>query len=324
MPEPGFILVYSLCLLLAAVIGYAIRKGSTCAVAAVAEMVQRQRTRRFMSFLLCSAIVAVILIPVGWLTEGPSALLPAYRASWTSLAGGALFGLGAYLNGACNFGTIDRLGAGDTRYLFLFPGLIGGAMFTHTLTVPAAPRMPSLIAEPGLFAYLWLALCIVLIISFSIASIRHKRERATPGKPVAFYMAIIGGLTALITIALGPWHYTRIAVIGTDNPAAAQFAQITLLTGLMAAVVLGAVTAAIRDQRFALRAPTLPGALSTLLGGALMGAALRLIPGGNDGIILSGLPSLSFSALVAYGAMCVTIMALIWIPERLRRQRATG
>ena len=275
-----------------------------------------------MSFLLCSAIVAVILTPAIWIAKDESQLLPAYGLNWAALVGGAFYGVGALLNGACNFGTIDRLSSGDTRYLFLFPGLIGGAALGRMLSIETPPRTQSLIAEPGLIAYIWIALCLVLIVSFTIASIRHKRERGTPGQPVAFYMAIIGGFTALITIALGPWHYTRIAVVGTAGWEATTTGQLALLAGLLVAVFLGAVIAATRRRQFQLRAPTLAGALSTTLGGILMGASLLLIPGGNDGIILSGIPSLSLSAISAYVAMCLTIAFMIWIPERFKATRS--
>ncbi len=319
MPELRFTIIYIVCLFMAGIIGYAISKGSTCCVAAVMEMVQKRRVRRFLSFLLCSATVAIILMPIVWFDKDHTDLLPAYRLGWASLLGGAFYGIGALINGACNFGTIDRLSAGDTRYLFLFPGLIGGACLGSLLNIDTPPRTSSLIAEPGPIAYIWMALCVILLVSFTIASIRHKRERGTPGKPVAFYMTTIGALTALITIALGPWHYTRIAVVATNDWLATSAGHVAILAGLMGAVIIGALITAIREKRFKLRAPTLSGALYSTLGGALMGASLLLIPGGNDGIILSGLPSLSLSAVFAYTTMCLTIAFMILISERLMK-----
>ena len=43
------------------------------------------------------------------------------------------------------------------------------------------------------------------------------------------------------------------------------------------------------------------------LGGALMGSGSLLIPGGNDGLLLVGMPLLYPYAWVAFVAMCVAI-----------------
>ncbi len=44
-----------------------------------------------------------------------------------------------------------------------------------------------------------------------------------------------------------------------------------------------------------------------LLGGALMGAGSMMIPGSNDGLLLTGLPLFWPHAWVAFGVMCATI-----------------
>ncbi|MEM7660976.1 MAG: YeeE/YedE thiosulfate transporter family protein [Pseudomonadota bacterium] len=325
MPLDTETLIYIVSLLLAAIIGYAIHRGSTCAVNAVAELVLQGRPRRFLSFLLCSAVVALVLLPAAWSStwrwEG---LLPVYSASWLSIAGGALFGVGAVVNGACNFGTINRLGCGDTQYLFLFPGLFVGAAIGPLLGFPHPGSATSFVDHVTPVAIGWIMLCVAMAVVFAFASIQRKRARGTPGRPIAFYLSIIGLLGALITLAVGPWHYTRIAVAASSNPSLDVLVEIAPLAGLLAAVVAGSVFAGIRKRTFKLCAPTLMGSLSCLAGGALMGAAILLVPGGNDGMVFSGIPSLSPSTAIAYPAMCLTIAILVWVPNRLSRKAAAS
>ena len=53
----------------------------------------------------------------------------------------------------------------------------------------------------------------------------------------------------------------------------------------------------------------------------MMGSAASLVPGGNDAMLLSGLPSLGLHALLAYPAMLVTQLAMLWGLRQWRRPR---
>lgn len=322
MPFETETLLYTLALAFAATIGYAIHRGSTCAVNAVSELVLQGRPRRFLSFLLCSAIVALILLPAAWTSERWQDLLPVYSASLLSLAGGALFGIGAVVNGACNFGTINRLGCGETRYLFLFPGLFLGAALGPLFGFPGPGPATSLVDHVTPIAIGWIIVCFAMAAIFAYASIRRKRARGTPGRPIAFYLSIIGVLGASITLITGPWHYTRIAVAVSATPSIEVIDQIGPMAGLFAAVVAGSVFAGVRKGTFKLSAPTFLESLSCLAGGILMGLAILLVPGGNDGMVFSGIPSLSASTAVAYPAMCATIALMVWLPSRFGRPAA--
>lgn len=272
-----------------------------------------------MSFLLCSGIVAMVLLPAGWFSERWGGLLPSHSAAWTSAVGGALFGIGAVINGACNFGTIDKLGCGETRYLMLFPGLFVGASFGPILDLPRPDVTGSLIGDINLISIGWIVFCLAMVIAFWIASVRRKQQRGTPGKPVAAYLSVIGGLGAVITLAIGPWHYTRIAVSASENWSSSLFIEVGELIGLFCAVIVGAVIASIQKDCFRLQWPTFTGALTCFVGGVFMGTAILLIPGGNEGMIFSGIPSLSPSAAIAYPAMCATIAILVWTSSRMER-----
>ncbi|EGT3598160.1 hypothetical protein FZE62_26350 [Serratia marcescens] len=57
-----------------------------------------------------------------------------------------------------------------------------------------------------------------------------------------------------------------------------------------------------------LQLPTANGILRSVVGGTLMGIGIALIPGGNDGLILAAVPTLSPGGIVAYLLMTTTIV----------------
>ncbi len=95
--------------LCAGLMGYAIQRGATCTVAAVGEIVENRSAHRLVALAEAALWVAGGLLvgrQVGLVMHLPSGFAP---SGWT-LAGGALLGLGAWLNRACVFGAIARLG----------------------------------------------------------------------------------------------------------------------------------------------------------------------------------------------------------------------
>ncbi len=102
-------LVAALC---AAIMGFAIQRGATCTVAAVDEFVNKRRLRRLASmgeaslWVLGGLLIANALGLLGFMPAG-------YAIGATTIAGGALLGVGAYVNRACVFGAIARLGSGE-------------------------------------------------------------------------------------------------------------------------------------------------------------------------------------------------------------------
>jgi hypothetical protein len=105
----------------------------------------------------------------------------------------------------------------------------------------------------------------------------------------------------------------------------AMFASTTIIGPL--AIFAGAVTAAALGGRFVLRRVSSAQLGRSLAGGATMGFATILIPGGNDSILLSALPSLAIHAAVAYCVMLavqisLTLVATRWKIASMRRASA--
>jgi hypothetical protein len=71
------------------------------------------------------------------------------------------------------------------------------------------------------------------------------------------------------------------------------------------------VSARLMKRRFILKRPTCKTAVRRTLGGVLMGVGALLIPGGNDTLLMIGLPMGALQAALAYALFVTTVAALI-------------
>ncbi len=92
----------------------------------------------------------------------------------------------------------------------------------------------------------------------------------------------------------------------------------TSLWQISGAAILGMVCSAALRGSFRLRRIRLAAALRHGMAGVAMGAGAALIPGGNDGLILFGLPALSPHALPSWVAV------IVGVALALALMRATG
>ena len=109
------------------VMGFAIQRGATCTVAAVDEAVTKRSFRRLASIVEASLWVLgglLIAQSLHWLGTMPGG----YAVGWVTVLGGALLGLGAYVNRACVFGAIARLGSGEWAYVMTPVGFYVGCL----------------------------------------------------------------------------------------------------------------------------------------------------------------------------------------------------
>ena len=94
------------------VMGFAIQRGATCTVAAVDEVLTKRRAHRLAAMLEASLWVAGGLT-LARLADLAGSMPIGYSVSTWTLVGGALLGLGAWINRACVFGASARLGSGE-------------------------------------------------------------------------------------------------------------------------------------------------------------------------------------------------------------------
>lgn len=308
-------------ILCALAMGFLVPRSTTCAVAAVTEVLDRKRAWRFGGFALASLSAMVLLWPVAWFTGLPIHFAPLIAPSLLIFVGGLLFGVGAALNGACVFGTLTKIVSGDTSYLFVLPGLWLGALL---LGLTGLSVQPHIIANPALATFslgpalLW-ALALGLLVLLGRLFVR-KGKASKAGSMVA--IGAVGGLLYTIHPA---WNYSvAIHNFAQTILAAPQHMADGLLPWLVGAACLGGVSSTVAAGTFKLKAPSLRGALGALLGGCLMAFGLVMIPGGNDGLILFLLPSLIGSGALAYMAMNIGILAVLLLGRTFASQRMSA
>lgn len=295
-------------ILCALAMGFLVPRSTTCAVAAVTEVLDRKRAWRFGGFALASLSAMVLLWPIAWFTGLPIHFAPLIAPSFLIFLGGLIFGVGAALNGACVFGTLTKIVSGDTSYLFVLPGLWLGALLLGLTGLSVQPHImdnPVLAAfSPG-SALIWgLALGLLILLGWFFV---RKGKASKAGSMAA--IGVVGGLLYTIHPA---WNYSvAIHNFAQAILATPQHMADGLLPWLVGAACLGGVTSTVAAGTFKLKAPSLRGALGALLGGCLMAFGLVMIPGGNDGLILFLLPSLIGSGALAYVAMNLGIVGTL-------------
>jgi hypothetical protein len=123
---------------------------------------------------------------------------------------------------------------------------------------------------------------------------------------------VIGITFLLMLLAVGAWAYTDVLAELARGMAHSLVARLLLFVALLLGATLGGWTAG-RFNATRITAGTL---LRCFAGGVLMGWGSLLIPGGNDGLILVGMPLLWPYAWVAFATMCAAIGAAQWLRQR--------
>ena len=316
-------LVAAIC---AGIMGYAIQRGATCTVAAMDEVVRNGRVNRLVAMLEASLWVAGGLL----VAQGLNALgrMPnGYEVSGITILGGALLGFGAYVNKACVFGAIARLGSGEWAYVATPVGFYAGCLSApHVFTFTVQQRVPQ--ASPVLNASAWVAVPFIAFMAWRLAralyasavgsrELKHSALRRVAARLASRVWSphgattVIGITFLLMFLLVGAWAYTDVLTELADGAASDLTARGLLVLALFSGALAGGVTAG----RWRTTAISMPQLAKCFTGGALMGWGSLIIPGGNDGLVLLGMPLLWPYAWVAFVTMCA-IIGLALVAER--------
>ena len=312
---------FLLALLCAAVMGLAIQRGGTCTVAAIDELLAARRPARLLAMVEAALWVGGGLLlarVIGFVAELPSGV---ELSRWT-LAGAVLLGLGAILNGACVIGSIARLGSGDFAFAAMPVGYYLGCVTADPLFAPPAPQALDT-AAPAFGAPAWLIGLFALLAVVRLG-LGLRARRASMGQPWSPHVAtaVIGLAFLCLMLLVGAWSYTDLLAdlartmghVGTaHNLAARALIGIALLAG---AWVGGRISGQLRREPV-----SAPALARCLIGGVLMGWGSLLTPGGNDALVLIGMPLLWPYAWAAFATMCMTVAVVRWLSLRLAVRR---
>lgn len=298
-------LAFLAALFCAGLMGYAIQRGATCTVAAVDEVLSRGSMNRLASLLEAALWVAGGLLVAQTLGVLP-AMPPGHALGLWTIAGGVLLGLGAFVNRACVFGAIARLGSGEWAYAATPLGFYVGCLTVgHLFTPPASTRLAH--GSPVLQAPAWVAGLFLVFAAWRI--VRPLWQHGFGGiaarvwAPRAATTVIGAAFVAMLLLVGGTWAYTDVLAEFARGMAGSLLARGLLLLALLLGAVAGGWTAGrLRST------PVTPAQLlRCFAGGVLMAWGSLLIPGSNDGLILVGMPLLWPYAWAAFATMCLVI-----------------
>lgn len=313
-------------ILLAAVIGFAVHRASVCNVKAVAELLTTRRGLMLGSFLktVLWVIAATIAIEF-FLGPGSTWPLQLWGLGISSLAGGFVFGVGAALNGGCAFGTVGRLGNGDLRMIVTLFGLVVGLTGAGHFQISGWFPLPEGV-DRGLSIQPAVVIILKAVLSLWVfwelwRLLRNRsrgiswRELVSPDRYRLSTAALLLGISnGVLYSFFGPWSYTRTVRTAVNQVVMDRPGPGVLYWLLFAALVAGVLLSSLTRGSFTLDWRIRFDSLRNLFGGMLMGVGVALTPGGNDVLILHAIPSGSPQALPAYAAVLVgTATALMVI-----------
>jgi toxin CptA len=304
-----------LALICAATMGFAITRGATCMVAAVDEIYRGRGFRRILALAEAALWVAAglsVAALAGLMPRAPAA----HAIGMATILGGALLGIGAFVNRACVFGSVARLGAGEWHYLMTPLGFLAGCLVLQPLAVTALGAHNAMTEFPVLPAFVLLALlAFALFRGFGFSTAARRGQIADHLWSPHFATSVIGVAFVILLLAAGAWTYPE-ALIELSRGMTMQSAlRVSLFLALLGGAALGGWGRAVTGGRGWSNA----GAMRCLGGGILMGLGSLLIPGGNDNLILIGLPFLLPYAWVAIGVMFLSIWGCMALGDGLTR-----
>jgi hypothetical protein len=321
---PGLIFVAAF--FLAVLMGYAIQRGATCTVAAVDEWMTTGRVTRLAGMVESSLWVAGGLLLAqhgGWLGQVPHG----YAVGMATVSGAVLLGWGAYINRACVFGTVARLSGGDWAYAFTPLGFYLGCKafiaLPHAMTPQPLPAGSVWFeADPRWVWFVMALMCIRVVLAVvrsrqtqPVTSLKQLGTRVWAPQPAT---VVIGLAFLLLWLLAGSWAYTDVLAEWARTMAGADGAR----AAWAAALFGGAFWAGRSSSRWCSRRPPVAAMLRCTAGGFLMGWGSQWIPGGNDGLILMGMPLLWPYAWVGFLVMFTTIAVMIRTQQFIGKKAA--
>lgn len=313
---------------LAMVLGFAANRASICTVRAVAEVTSSGTTYMLRSIVKSVLWVLAITIPVAWLVPEAANNQLAWEFSSLTLIGGFLYGIGATLNGACAFSTLNQLADGRLRMLMTPLGFCLGVASYLRLTRSGELPLPHSIPPPTHELFPWTmaaAIGLALWCFYEIHNLWRTRPAGSRLEDLVLAhqyrlstaAALMGLSNGVLYVLYGSWSYTSTLEHTVEHFITSGAWPWPIHWTLFCAMLAGMVLSTWQRRSFRIDWRPSLGWLRNLWGGTLMGVGAVLIPGGNDTLVLHGIPSFSIHAMPAYLAMLagilVTLTAMRWI-----------
>ena len=309
-------------IVLAALLGFASHRASICTVRAVAELVSTGRGHILISIAKSILWVLAITIPVTWLMPQARGYQTEWSLSALALVGGGIYGTGAAINSGCAFSTLNQLADGKLRMLGSLLGFCLGAVMVLAFARSGRLPLPSPILLDSVSQFLLsfaFAAGLALWCVYEVRRLWITRPRGVKFTNLLLFeryrlstaAALMGMSNAMLYLIYGSWSYSGTLQQGIESLLSIGDWPRPILWILFAAMLGGMIASTLQRRSFHLAWRPSVAWLRNFAGGTLMGVGAVLIPGGNDTLILHGIPSNSPNALPAYIAMLAGIAAAL-------------
>jgi uncharacterized membrane protein YedE/YeeE len=304
--------------MLAAILGFSTHRASVCTVRAVAEVVT-SRTGHMLASIGKSVLwVTAVTVPVLLLMPSAGLKFAWWPLTGAAVLGGFVFGMGAAVNGACAYSTMARLVDGEGGMLvtvaaFAFGILVFGALVDWRWLERPLP-IPAPVGSPSAWR-LALGSALALWALFEAARLWRTRPAGVRIRDLALAAQyrlssgalLIGLAGAAIFLLYGSASYTGTVQQLVEASRGMRGFPAAERWVLLVAALIGMLLSTVQRGSFRLDWRPRWMWLRNICGGVLMGLGVALTPGGNDALVLYGIPSLSPHALPAFLAMAVGI-----------------
>ena len=318
------IILYTVSLLLAALMGFAVHRASLCTVKTVAEILNARKA--YMMLTQIKAVLWVVAVSMPILLFLPDWAAPhrSYAVTLAAIGGGFLFGVGAAVNGGCAFSTLGQLANGNLWMLTTLFGFCSGVASLAIMDpmLASSQNLPSLFLrtpKPLLFAgltLLWIMAC------WEIIRLWRSRQRGKSWRQLfltRYYRLstaalILGSCGGVLYVLHDAWTYTNVLRQEVQSLWHLNEQPGTINLLFFGAMLGGMILSAWQRGSLRLRMRRIKTWPRHLVGGGLMGTGAVLIPGGNDTLVLKSLPGLSPHAIPAFAALlcgiCVSLLLM--------------
>ncbi|MFP3984745.1 MAG: YeeE/YedE family protein [Candidatus Bathyarchaeia archaeon] len=313
--------------------GFALQRGRFCMNSAFRDIILMKEYT-----LLKAVVLAIIVQIIGFhliASLGIVELSPKTLFWGANIIGGFIFGIGMTLAGGCASGTTYRVGEGMVGSLVALFGFMTASVITDegvfkdvksylqsttkiAITDPGplvapANTSPTLANVFGIDP--WIVAIILAIIGIAVLAWKRGSQEKVEGNlyEKIFKHGWTWWLTGIAIGIIGIIAFPASAATGRNYPLGITGGWKTFLstllkgdlnilsweTFLVIGVVIGAAIAAVIAGEFKLRAPAPKILIQQFIGGLLLGIGAIIAAGCNIGHILSGMPQLALSSILA-------------------------
>lgn len=307
--------------------GFATRRASLCLVRATMEIIDNKPAKTMFFVTQAMVIALSITIPAMLFFPNYISLAPSYSISIYLILGAFIYGVGAFLNGACALGTLNNLMNGKIDYIASIMGIaIGFFGFLFIKDFVVLEKTDHLMTANYRFLFLLPLMLVVWGVTIFQTLKFLKENEDTKLQRIKKYVTssvarnyigvtIFGLCSGILYLLLGrSWDYTSFIKAIETIMFGKEVVVLSIVPLLITTcgLIIGMGGASLLSKDFNLIKINLKEFAIKISAGSLMGFGAGLIPGGNDTLIFHGIPGLGVHAPIALVTIMMSIGVVIY------------